>query len=528
MLRAFLMLISNEEFIAIVVAANGHSDFHRVSNRCSQEVSSKSERFHLPCWASALREMLNGLAELEFSPRQTAPLQKVCEAGSEYGLRALERTVSSELFCLLRPKAKRCIKNDLQRILVRVTRPSFALELDSFRCAYKAIYSQKVFSTPESIEKRFLGERPYDRLILLFKRFPVLAKLWSQLICQWCDSVPEFLARLQRDRQAISRFFFAGQPIGQIIDLHSGLSDSHNKGRAVMRVQFQVGSIMYKPRPGHGEQQWFELVEYLNARSLRPKWRAARVLCRNGYCWMEEVRFAACKNHSAARRFYERLGGMIAAAYLLRAVDCHRDNVIASGEYPVLVDAETLWHVTKTRSPFDLLYKTGFLPSSGRRSSYQYRSSVLGRTVRGKHTPHIGARPLSATQYENEIVSGFRRGWQCLLGTPIRRAAFRRCLQHLLGQERRRIYWSSKNYDAIRRASIQPAALRNGADRRELIARSCTRNAVCETVIRKEINALKRLDIPYFTFNTKTLPSLPKDNTAPVELAEALQKAVHL
>jgi len=472
--------------------------------------------------------MFNGLAELEFSPQQTSPLQKICEAGSEYGIRALEKTVSAELLCLLRPKAKRCIKDDLRRILVRVTRPSFALELAAFRSAYNAIYSQKVFSTPELIEKKFLGERPYDRSISLFKRFPVLAELWSQLICQWCDSVSELLARVERDRQAISRFFFRGQPMGQIIDLRSGLSDPHNKGRTVMRVQFQVGSIMYKPRPGHGEQQWFKLVDYLNARSLRPKWRAARVLCRDGYCWMEEIRFAACKNHSAARRFYKRLGGMIAAAYLLRAVDCHRDNVIASGEYPVLVDAETLWHVTKTQSPFDLLYKTGFLPRSGRRSSYQYRSSALGRTVPGKHTPHIGARALSATHYENEIVSGFRRGWRCLLGTPTQRAAFRRRLQHLLGQKRRRIYWSSRNYDAIRRASIQPAALRTGVDRRMLIARSCTRNAVCQTVIRKEISALKRLDIPYFTLNRNTWRSLPKDNTAPVELAEALQKAVHL
>src|SRR6266699_4141208 len=132
MRRAFLMLISNEEFLAIVVAATGHSDFHRVSTHCSHEVSSKSRRFHLPCWASALREMFNGLAELEFSPQQTSPLQKICEAGSEYGIRALEKTVSAELLCLLRPKAKRCIKDDLRRILVRVTRPSFALELAAF------------------------------------------------------------------------------------------------------------------------------------------------------------------------------------------------------------------------------------------------------------------------------------------------------------------------------------------------------------------------------------------------------------
>src|SRR6202008_1043288 len=109
-------------------------------------------------------------------------------------------------------------------------------------------------------------------------RFPVLAKLWSQLICQWCDNVSELLARVERDKQALSRCFFHGQPVGEIIDLRAGLSDPHNKGRTVMHVRFQAGSIIYKPRRGHGEQEWFNLVDYLNVRYLRPKLKAARVL----------------------------------------------------------------------------------------------------------------------------------------------------------------------------------------------------------------------------------------------------------
>src|SRR5436190_1933921 len=79
--------------------------------------------------------------------------------------------------------------------------------------------------------------------------------------------------------------------------------------------------------------------------------------------------------------FYQRLGGMIAAAYLLKAVDCHRENVIAVGEYPILVDVDALWHVsplTRTQSLATVLYRTGFLPNS-RPGSLQSRSSVLGR-----------------------------------------------------------------------------------------------------------------------------------------------------
>src|SRR6266568_2535093 len=146
-----------------------------------------------------VQKMLNGLAALKFSSRQASPVQKLCQAGAEYGLRALEEIVSSELLSLLRPKAKRRLKDGLRQILARVTRHCLALEFDAFRCAHQAIHPQRLSLTPELLEKKFLGERPYDRLISLFNKFPVLAELWSQLICQWRDSISELLARVEID-----------------------------------------------------------------------------------------------------------------------------------------------------------------------------------------------------------------------------------------------------------------------------------------------------------------------------------------
>ena len=295
-----------------------------------------------------------------------------------------------------------------------------------------------------------------------------------------------------------------------------------------MNVKFQTGSIIYKPRCGHGEQEWFNLVCYLNAASFRPKLRAARVACRDGYCWMEEVKFAPCKDQAAAHRFYKRLGGTIAAAYILKAVDCHRDNMIAAGEHPVLIDAETLWHAIGTQSLLELLYETGFLPSSGRRSSYQYRSSALGLTAPGKHTPHIAAMPLRAARYEGEIVNGFRRAWRCLLGTNARRAVFIRRVRRLQRKERRRIYRSTPEYDRIMRSSVQPTAMRSEPYRNLFIARSFGRSGFSRKIIREEVNALKRLDIPYFSRRATVTSVLPVDNVAPAELINAIRRALQL
>ena len=540
--RAFLMTISDEEFMAIVEAAAGPDDFPRRkgpsassvarnirTSRGVREPLSGHPRVRLPGWANELREMLHALGELEFSSRGSSPLQKVCEVGSQYGLRRLERTVSSELLSLLCPIAKRRLKDNLQRVLVRATRPCFALELNAFRCAFEAIYSEKGAATTELIERKFLEKPPYHRLISLFKNFPVLAKLWSLLISQWRDHIAELLLRFSADRVAVSRTFFAARPVDKILNIRPGLSDPHNKGRSVMLLQCHASSIIYKPRSGHGEQEWFSFIRYLNAGSFRPKLKAARVLCRDGYCWMEKIRFAPCKDHAAARRFYERLGGTIAAAYLLRAVDCHRDNVIASGEYPVLVDAETLRHVTRKtqiQSPLDALYETGFFPRSNRRSSWQYRSSVLGKTTTGQHIPRIGGKPLSAARYKGEIVNGFRSAWDCVLENEKGRAAFVRWVRRFRAVERRWIYWSTANYDRIRRASIQPTALRSGIERDILIARSCARSAVSPALIRAEIDALKRLDIPYFTRKIKQGSFYDERNVLP-DVLKALRRAVH-
>lgn len=525
-----MLMLRSDEQAENFVAMPGNDSFRRPSTNDCREVFSRPGRFHPRRWTGGVRQMLNCLTELEFTPRHASPLQKLCEAGSEYGIRRLEKHVSSELLSLLRPRPKQRIKNHLGQIVARATRHCLELEFNAFRCAYQAIHSQKASSTLE-IENKFLGQRPHQRLISLFKKFPVLAELWSQLVCQWCDSVAEFLARVEADKRRLSRVFFCGQPLGEIIDLRAGLSDPHNKGRIVMHVQFEAGSIIYKPRCGHGEQEWSNLVGYLNTTSFRPKLTAARVLCRNGYCWMEEIKFAPCKDEAAARRFYKRLGGMIAAAYLVKAVDCHRDNVIASGEHPVLVDAETLWHPAgnnKITSPVDELAATGFLPSSGRRSSYQYRSSALARTSPGKHTPRVAVTPLRAAQYEIEIVNGFRRAWRCLLGAKVRRVALTRRLRRLRGQEWRRIHRSTEAYDKILQASIEPAALQTGADRHAIIASLCRRSEVGEPVIRKEIEALKRLDIPYFLERWIAGLPVPDQNAVPPEISEALRRAVRL
>jgi lantibiotic modifying enzyme len=533
------MIISDKEFFAIVRAAASCEDFlHRKKREpCSmagaartssdlREVLSERLRIEIPVWANELREMFDALPKIEFSSRSASPLHKLCECAAQYGSQELEATISSKLLAMLSQKARASLKSELERRIVRATRPSFTLELNAFRLAFRAIYSQREIELPEVMMKTFLGRKPCQRLFPMFKRFPVLAKLWRVLISQWIDETAELLLRFSADRAALSRSLLASRPIDKIIDLRSGLSDPHNGGRTVALIRCKGGSIIYKPRPGHGERQWFKFVRYLNAESLRPDLRAARVLCRDGYCWTEEIKCASCKDQPAARRFYERLGATIAAAYLLRAVDCHRDNLIASGEYPVLIDAETLWHVSRgEQSSLKALSQTGFVSTSKARSSLQYRSSALGGAKSGAHIPRIDGERLSASKYDREVVTGFRRVWRCILSSPRQRTEFARRWRRSRAKQTRWIYWPTEKYDQIRRASIQPAVLRSGIKRDLLIANLCSRRTVPQVIVHQEVKALRRLDIPYLT-QKRTAWSVSEKETALPELVDSLRSTL--
>src|SRR5205085_5377289 len=50
-----------------------------------------------------------------------------------------------------------------------------------------------------------------------------------------------------------------------------------------------------------------------------------------------------CTSREEIERFYQRQGGYLAILYTLEAADFHSENLVASGEHPILVDLEALF-----------------------------------------------------------------------------------------------------------------------------------------------------------------------------------------
>src|SRR5262249_46645796 len=131
-----------------------------------------------------------------------------------------------------------------------------------------------------------------------------------------------------------------------IVAIEPGLGDLHLRGRSVTAVSFADGrKIVYKPRDVRSYIFFGEVAGWLG-RLVPGGLRAARTVARDGYGWQEFITDAPLARPAGAREFYRREGMLLAVLYALHASDIHAQNIIASGDQPVLVDAETLFHPT--------------------------------------------------------------------------------------------------------------------------------------------------------------------------------------
>ncbi|GAB3121326.1 type 2 lanthipeptide synthetase LanM family protein [Streptomyces calidiresistens] len=185
--------------------------------------------------------------------------------------------------------------------------------------------------------RRGLGE--------LFTRYPVLARLLGQSCVLAAEAMTELLVRYAADRRLLVETLLGGEDPGPLTDIEMDRGDSHQGNRSVAVLRFAGGArVVYKPRPLDQHRLLDECVDWLNRRVDGLELRTARSLPRPGYGWLEYIEHRGCSSVTEVDRFYRRQGALLALLYALEGADMHYENVIACGDQPVLVDAETLLH----------------------------------------------------------------------------------------------------------------------------------------------------------------------------------------
>jgi type 2 lantibiotic biosynthesis protein LanM len=427
-------------------------------------------------------------------------------------------------------------------------------EFAAFRAARQATLSRLVRrargEASHSLYRQFIHQLLEGRLEPLFVEYPVLARLAFTLIRLWSEASAELLARLDGDWELLEGRFGGGRPLGRVSELEGDLSDRHYGGRTVARLVFEGGQrILYKPKDIQMEERLSRLLAWFGEQGAPLRMQGVEALPRDGYGWVGFVAHAPCDTPEEIVRYYERTGMLLALVYLLEGNDCHQENLVACGEHPVLVDAETLLHprlVPGRPGPgshasevvWDSVLRTGMLPSwvlsplggsfdvSGLGGYEEQETghstphweainsddvSIVwrpGRIRQQANVPLLGDRRVSPEGHEEDLERGFRRMYEFL---SERREALKEAgspLHGFAGLPVRFVFRATRAYALQLRASVEPDLLRDGADRSlelDVMARvHAGPDAAGRTwpLLREELRALERLDLPAFQTRT--------------------------
>jgi type 2 lantibiotic biosynthesis protein LanM len=394
----------------------------------------------------------------------------------------------------------------------------------------------------------FVRRMADGELLRLCLEHPVLARQLGTIACLWVEATGELLERLVTDRYELERFF--GEDLGSVVAAQPSLSDPHRGGRTVVVLTFASGrKLVYKPKSLGAEAAYYRMLAWLNEQGAPLSFRLLKILDRSTHGWAQFAEHLSCRDEDEARRYYERAGMLLCLFYILEVTDCHSENIIASGEQPLLVDAETLMHhrmrprasgegghaqVLAGEQFEHSVVRTGLLPrwelsADGRiahdisglcdaaEQELPYRASqwaqvntdrMVLRWVRATlparaNVPSVNGAPLGLRDHGPQLVDGFKRMYRFLLD---HREALLGSLHELAHEEVRFVYRPTRVYTILLRNLRGRRYLRDGADRSiylEHLGRTQLSvygsRPVLWSVFAAERRAMEQGDIPFFT-----------------------------
>ncbi|SDI36528.1 type 2 lantibiotic biosynthesis protein LanM [Actinokineospora alba] len=376
-------------------------------------------------------------------------------------------------------------------------------------------------------------------LAAFLAEYPVLARLLGQAADFAVEAHTELLTRLAADRAAVVASLFDGRSPGRLVGVEARRGDLHRRGRSVAILTFADGRrVVYRPRDVRSHVRFGELVGLLNHAVPDLALRTVDVVERPGYGWLEFIETGPLPDLAAADRFYRRQGALLALLHLVHAADIHFENLIASGDQPVLVDMETLFH-PRLATPIpvtdpaaaalsDSVYRTSLLPvivvgengaidvsgMGGDRGAvapdmamdWEFpgtdRMRPIARSVpfRGAdNRPRLAGRDLAPEDHETALLDGFGVAYEAVMR---HHKDFAALVESCADVEVRVIARPTRGYVTLIEESTHPDLLRDALDRDrvlDLLWSEAAGDPGRRGLSRHEVADLWAGDIPIFT-----------------------------
>ncbi|MCB1984397.1 MAG: type 2 lantipeptide synthetase LanM [Burkholderiales bacterium] len=378
----------------------------------------------------------------------------------------------------------------------------------------------------------------------IWEEYPVLYRLLAKVSSHSQLAASQLVKNVIADYDDIIDIFFHGVNQGPIKNVHFGLGDSHRNGNTVNVLRFHSGKkIVYKPRSLDIDIHFYEVLTWLNNKKALPELKALRTLNRHDYGWVEYIEAKECSSVDEVKCFYQRQGVYLGILYALGTTDLHRENIISCGEYPIIVDLETLLHPSLentheyqsenmrlfAETMNSSVLSTGLLPSplgvnrildmSGLRGrdnqltpykvlqwedpcldTWKYRRDHV-RLPAANHSPRLNNESQMVDHYLNEFIEGFQHCYQLIIKYRDEFFGDDGLLSKFSNDKSRVVLRSTQTYGVLLQESYHPDVMRDGLARDQLFDQlwfPINTNKNLARVIKSEQGSLWNNDIPLF------------------------------
>jgi lantibiotic modifying enzyme len=497
-------------------------DYKRFSRRfkwddhLSRKNSSKQNS--LPSWTKRVNPLLEFIEKQTISPSSNKKFHELLLPFVLYAQKKLN--ISSTLI------EKKAFKK-LEKSLLKKFEKLFS---QTFQVEFKVFKIEKSFSHPNLTSKyfykSFIQSFTKERWKTFFKEYCVGIRLVFQIIDFWHDSIRKLSLRLERDFPLLQKTF-SQKKLGKVISIEITGSDPHRRGKEVLIICFSSGcKIVYKPKSLKIDIAYFFLLSSIQKKEPLFSFKILKTIARKNYGWTEFISFKPCASFNEVQQFYFNAGSLTCLIYLLRGTDCHLENLIASGSYPILIDLETLFQPKmpsliltdpNTLKLTQSVIGTGLLPFKQSETETVEMSGLTGFFPKGKnsHLPSFEGKKVSAQNFIPEIEDGFQKMYIFLLNHQKEILNF---LKPFKKVSCRMVFRDTYIYEKLLLKSLSPDCLRDGLFRSktiDILSRPLLfsqKRSPLWLIISKEHKDLNHLDIPYFNFSSSslTLESSPR------------------
>ena len=305
-----------------------------------------------------------------------------------------------------------------------------------------------------------------------------LARLIAQGIEFWVKDTSQLVKRFKQDKDKLSRLCNS-EEIHTIVKIDDGLSDPHSGKQFVKRLRLNDGlGLVYKPRNCSSLLTLSNAIQTLNQEHPEINLRIPKCLTQSSYAWIELIEHRECISSKEVAAYFHQCGQLASILYLTRTNDIHHENLIASGQWPVLIDTDTLFYPgfldlaeasdEANRNYTELaieesVLSSGLLPLWDNINGDLRDSSGMSHlNEQSRNTVSLNGIIQEAHQYTNQITRGFQTVMHLALQ---KKPLFEDLIQSFHGCETRAIYRPTRIYEQLRQSLLAPKHLIDGITR---------------------------------------------------------------